>query len=400
MSDVSDGVRPQAGLALDFTAVGPDAGGVGIVAAGVAKGLQENRVTFDCVVSSLQLAEWSDREPLLRSSFRPVDIALAATSTWQVRLRKILPRNAATNWAVRVVRSLRARSTRDSLRYGVIWQPFHRVPLSHPETVVTVHDLRVFEPDLSSPMDQEIIERNVRRAAAIVCSWPHPYESLLERFPFARDKTFLVPLPALNPGPVTSRRYTPGHPLRLLFPGFVTPHKNHEVIIRALPLLQDSVAVFTGAEDGNHGKELRKLAAELNVEDRIEWKGFVSKAELEDEYATADLLVMPSRWEAASGPVYEAIVRELPFVASDIPPIRAQIDGLSLPAETFPWNSPERLASAIRATASDYERHVSSIRKVAPLIRERTWSHTAGDYHRVFDWVAGIAPRPDDLTIG
>lgn len=393
--------RPGSGiLTLDFTSVGPDAGGVGVVARGIALGLKQLDVEFECAVSSLQLEVWQERVPDLVDTLRPVNVALAPTSRWQAKLRKIVPR---AQWAQRIVgrvRALRAKSTRKALGRGTVWLPFHRVPLASGRGIVTVHDLRVFESELESRMDQRIIEENVRTAEAVVCSWAHPYRSVLERFPEAKNKTFLIPLPVLNPGAVTARSAPSGRPLRMLFPGFVTPHKNHEVVVRALPLLGDSIAVFTGSEDGTYGEDLRSLATELGVDDRIEWHGFVSTEALENEYTRADLLVMPTRWEAASGPVYEAIARELPFVASRIPPIVSQLQALGLDAELFEWDSPEELAEAIGRTVSEYDVHIERIRDIAGPLRDRTWSDTASEYLRVFEWVGGSAPRPDDLSIG
>ncbi|WP_307367728.1 glycosyltransferase family 4 protein [Microbacterium sp. W4I4] len=265
---------------------------------------------------------------------------------------------------------------------------------------MTVHDLRVFENGLASPADQKIIEENVRKAAAVVCSWVHPYQSLLERFPFAREKTFLIPLPVLNPGTARVRQQPNFGHVRLLTPGFITPHKNQEVIVRALAHLPNAIAVFTGAEDGRYGDELRALASELEVSAQIEWRGYIGTSELEDEYSKADLLVMPTRWEAASGPVFEAIARQLPFVASDIAPIRSQLAAIPLEAELFDCDSPDALVSAIKAAVRNYNASVTRLAMVSGPIVNRTWTNLAADYKRVFDFAAGTGPRPSDLMIG
>lgn len=388
------------GLTLDFTSVGPDSGGVGVVAAGVARGLIEIGTKFSAAVDAAQFDRWVQRAPDLAANLQPVSVSLSANSGWQTRLRRVVPRSALAQRAVGTVRSLRARSIAGALTDDVVWLPFHRVPLATDRGVVTIHDLRVFEPGLLSPMDQRVIEVNVRKACAVVCSWAHPFHSVLERFPEAAGKTFISPLPVLNPGNVVPRTGPGERPARLLFPGFITPHKNHEVIVRALPLMGDAIAVFTGSEDGGQGDYLRRLAQSLGVADRIEWLGFVTSEALEDEYARADLLAMPTRWEAASGPVYEAIARELPFVASEIPPIRSQLDALELDAETFNVDSPDAFATAVSRTLANYDTHVAQIRRVAGPVRDRTWAQTAAEYGRIFDWVAGRAPHPEDLTIG
>jgi glycosyltransferase involved in cell wall biosynthesis len=164
--------------------------------------------------------------------------------------------------------------------------------------------------------------------------------------------------------------------------------------------MPDTVAVFTGAEDGQYGNQLRRLASDLNVSDRIEWRGFIDAEELEEEYARADLLVMPTRWEAASGPVFEAIARHLPFVASDIAPIRSQLATIPLEAELFDCDSSQGLVDAIEAVLHNYEASVNRLAKVAGPIIDRTWIQLAAEYKRVFDFAAGQSARPLDLMIG
>ena len=391
-----DRIRP---LVLDFTSVGPDSGGVGVVASGIASALAADNTVFTILTNERLGNEWSARYPAFAPRLRTVSVSLDATSSWQNSLRRRMPRNSLTQWIVGRIRRIRTKSVGNAISGDVVWAPFHRSPIAGSCTVVTVHDLRVFEPDLASSMDQRIITDNLDKAAAVVCSWPHPYLNAIERFPNVADKIFLIPLPVLNPGPPVDRSID-RRGLRLLLPAYVTPHKNHETVIRALPLRPDWQAVFTGSEDRAHGDYLRALALELGVSDQIAWKGFLSTEELEEEYRQADLLVMPTRWEAASGPLYEAIVRELPFVASDIPPINAQLAALGLDAETFPWDDPQALVAAVDRTIEDYPNHVVRLRRVAPHLRGRTWAQTAREYDRVFRWAAGDAAKPTDLQIG
>jgi len=396
-----DDITPDrsSSLVLDFTSVGPDSGGVGVVASGIATGLADNGIAFTILTNERLGDEWSARHPAFAPHLRRVSISLDSTSSWQNKLRRRLPRNALTQWFIGHVRRIRTKSVGNAIIGDVVWAPFHRSPIAGDRTVVTVHDLRVFEPDLASSMDQRIIADNLDKAAAVVCSWPHPYRSAVERFPNVAHKIFLVPLPVLNPGPPVPRS-PDRRGLRLLLPAYVTPHKNQEAVIRALALRPDWRVVFTGSEDRSYGDFLRALAEDLGVSHQVEWKGFVSAEELEEAYRETDLLVMPTRWEAASGPLYEAIVRELPFVASDIPPIKAQLASLGLQAETFPWDDPQALVAAVDRTVEHYPDHVEQLRRVAPRLRSRTWGQTAQEYDRVFRWAAGDAAKPSDLQIG
>jgi glycosyltransferase involved in cell wall biosynthesis len=186
----------------------------------------------------------------------------------------------------------------------------------------------------------------------------------------------------------------------MLFPGYVTHHKNHATVIQALTMLPKVTAVFVGQEDYSLKARLMHLAQTQGVEDRVEWNGFVSTERLEEEYDKAALLVMPSRWEAASGPILEAVVRELPFVASDVAPIRAQLSTLGIDPPTFKWDDPSHLAAAVEKVLGNYEYYLAQTRRVAPTVRSRTWVGTARDYQDVFSWVGGSNAFPAHLTPG
>jgi glycosyltransferase involved in cell wall biosynthesis len=140
-----------------------------------------------------------------------------------------------------------------------------------------------------------------------------------------------------------------------------------------------------------------KLAEQLGVSERIEWRGYVTADELEQEYVRAHILVMPSRWEAASGPIFEAVVRELPFIASDIEPIVAQLASIGLNVPTFRWDDPEAAAEALDRVIESYEFYRSELASAAESIRGRTWKETSLDYLHVFDWISGKGIKPVHL---
>jgi glycosyltransferase involved in cell wall biosynthesis len=385
-------------LVVDLTAIAPGAaGGVEAVAVGVVSGLVELDVTPRCLIAHGTGEAWRSKLNAHLPELEEIRISLAPGSRWQSVLRRVLPNFLKTSKAVGIVRSFRSRSVAKGAGHSTTWFPFHRSVASAEKSVVTVHDLRVFEPKLASAMDQQIIAANIARASAIVCSWAHPYRHLVRLFPEAQSKTFLVPLPVLNPGPATERSLPDNGPIRLFYPGSVTSHKNHEVIIRTLARRPNTHLVCTGSHVEQHFISLTKLAEQLGVSERIEWRGYVTAVELEREYVRAHILVMPSRWEAASGPIFEAIVRELPFIASDIEPIVAQLASIGLDVPTFPWDDPEAAAEALDKVIESYEFYRSELASAAESIRARTWKETSRDYLHVFDWISGMGDKPVHL---
>lgn len=388
-------MRPE--LVVDLTSVSvTGSGGVGRVATGMVEGLAAIGAHPRCLVSQGTRAAWAAALP--DTDFAEVVVRMTAGSRWQTALRSLLPASLKTSRIVGAVRRVRSRAVRAAAGENVVWYPFHRSVATASTSVVTVHDLRVFEPDFSSPMDQRIIEQNIRHAKALVCSWPHPYESLITRFPDARDKTFQIPLPVLNTGTPRPERRAPTDELTLFYPAYVTEHKDHATLIHALALLPNARLICTGVET-EYVRSMRALADELRVADRVEWRGYVDQAQLDAAYDEADVLVMPSLWEAASGPVLEAVVRHLPFVASDIPPLQAQIRHLGLPLEdwTFVARDPSSLAEAVERTVASYDERVHALAGPGAAVAGRTWETTAAEYASVFAWAAGTGTRPGKL---
>lgn len=98
-----------------------------------------------------------------------------------------------------------------------------------------------------------------------------------------------------------------GRPL-VLAVGRLHPQKGYDVLIAALPLLGDAVVAVAGA--GPLRGELERAAPQ------IRWLGH--REDVADLYAAADVVVLPSVWEARSLTAQEALRAGRPLVASDV----------------------------------------------------------------------------------
>ncbi len=95
-------------------------------------------------------------------------------------------------------------------------------------------------------------------------------------------------------------------------------HKNLHGLIRAVSLLGDESAqlVLPGSPN-DYERELRALASELGVPERVRFPGWISESDLEDLYGVASCFVLPSFQEGFGLPVLEAMARGLPVACSD-----------------------------------------------------------------------------------
>lgn len=375
-------------VAVDLTAVRPNgSGGVEGVATGITRSMLDLHPDVVIVVGFSDRDQWAER-----LGTDPEALTVIRGSGGR-RMRKL----AQTASEYRVSRRLRssissavARRRATAASQGEIptWYPFHRSPAVAGASVVTLHDLRVFQRGLEEPASQATITANVRHARALITSWLHPYRQAAELFPGIESKLFLVPLPILNPGEYRSRSYDTAAPLRALVPAGTSVHKNHELVLKALQFAPRVTVTFTGPADEPRLGYLRKLASDLGVASRVEWVGYVPGDRLQELYDRANVLVMPSRWEAASGPVFEAVSRGLPFIATDISPIRSQSAQFGLAGPLVDPDNPRELARALEDVRGSYERFAAANVEPAKALRRITWESTATQYLEILEWAA------------
>jgi glycosyltransferase involved in cell wall biosynthesis len=122
------------------------------------------------------------------------------------------------------------------------------------------------------------------------------------------------------------------------------PHKNQELLVRALRRLPEEVQLVLAGHPEPYDQQLRALAAELAVDGRVRFAGYVADDELEALWRLAAVAAFPTRAEGFGMPVVEALARGVPVVCSDLPVLREVSGGH---ARTFPPDDVEAAARTI-----------------------------------------------------
>lgn len=127
--------------------------------------------------------------------------------------------------------------------------------------------------------------------------------------------------------------------------------KGFDLLLRALARLPRARAVVVG--DGEERQALESLANELGLAGRVELPGWEDDVRV--RLASADLLVVPSRFEALPLTVLEGMLAGLPVVATNVGSIaEAVVDGLT--GVLTPPDDVDALAGAISALLDDAHR--------------------------------------------
>ncbi len=153
-----------------------------------------------------------------------------------------------------------------------------------------------------------------RRAAAIAVDSEFSKRELLEVLGVPEERVHVVYPGVAADFCAVQRR--PGEGRAVLVPGTVERRKNIEVLIRALPQLPGARIVSTGPFTP-YKDDCERLAAELGVHDRVEFRGYVERSELLELYATCALVAVPSRYEGFGYAAAQALCSGTPTIVSD-----------------------------------------------------------------------------------
>lgn len=143
----------------------------------------------------------------------------------------------------------------------------------------------------------------------------------------------------------------PGGPLQLLFVGGLTPRKGLHTLLRALQHLKAEnwrLQVVGRADlDPGYARGMRQLARQAGLRERVRFHGALSRADLDERYRKAHLLVVPSQMEGFGMVYLEAMGFGVPVVASARGGAQELVEH-DLNGYLVPPDSPGTLASVLK----------------------------------------------------
>jgi glycosyltransferase involved in cell wall biosynthesis len=205
-------------------------------------------------------------------------------------------------------------------------------------------------------------------AAAVVTTSAWSRRRLLELYPLPADRVHVAE-PGVDPADLAAGTAAGD---TLLCVAAVIPGKGHDVLLDALATMTDlswrCVCVGTLDRDPEFAAGLGRL------DGRVSFTGPRTGADLDRAYATADLLVLPSRGETYGMVVTEALARGVPVVATEVGGVTEALGAAGL---LVPPEDPAALAGALREWLGDAELR-ERLRRAARERRESLprWSTT------------------------
>jgi glycosyltransferase involved in cell wall biosynthesis len=271
--------------------------------------------------------------------------------------------------------------------------------------VSTVHDVSYLEHPEYFTRDRALqlrltVGRTVRRAAKILTGTENARNSSLKVYPdLDEDKVVVVPLAAAPQFRPISReaavaavreRYSIGGPY-LLSVGDIQPRKNHIGLIRAFarmvkayPQLKHNL-VMVGKPTWFSDK-VKEAARESGAEERIQFVGFVSDADLLQLYNACDCFVFPSFYEGFGFPALEAMACGRAVVCSDASALPEVVDGAAILFDPYAIDEMVRAIADVLLDAELRGRMERlGIQRAAHFSWQKTAQKTLEAFHQVVE---------------
>jgi|GEM_PF-464328 len=234
--------------------------------------------------------------------------------------------------------------------------------------IVTMHDVQELHfPENFTPAQRATRAvhywKAMEKAGKVIVSFDHVKEDLIKFFGLPPDKIHVCPIPFRSislkePDAAASLSYSEKYdelnPF-LLYPSHTWRHKNHiqllralkEVQLRHLPTLR---LICTGGINHHYHREVLAQVEALGLKDSVSFAGIVPEDELCWLYRHTALVTIPTKYEAGSFPLFEAMLLGSPVICSDVTSLPETINDRRF---VFDPNDVEVLSNLISRMISD-----------------------------------------------
>jgi glycosyltransferase involved in cell wall biosynthesis len=299
----------------------------------------------------------------------------------------------------------------ESLNCDVVHFPYQDYVYCRVPTVYNPHDLQHLHfPEFFAP--EEIQRREIVYPAAccaahtVVVASQFVKQDVIQRYGTEADKIQVIPW---SPPEIASNEYTekdvgallekyecPPRPF-VLYPAMTWEHKNHLRLLEAVHLLREREklkinVVCTGHKNSFYSPIEQRLR-ELKLESQVKFIGIVTNEELSVLYRQAQFVIVPTLFEAASAPLFEAWQHGTPIACSSVTSLPEQAADAALFFNPF---SIEEIANAVKRMTSDETLRAQFRSRGCRRLQNFDIERTAKAYRAVYRRAAGAVLSDED----
>jgi glycosyltransferase involved in cell wall biosynthesis len=194
---------------------------------------------------------------------------------------------------------------------------------------------------LYKPIGGKVFEE----ANNIICVSNYEKHLLVNDFKLDYSKIILLPN-GINKKEFLNLKKKKSKSRKILYVGRLKKLKGIDFLIKALPKIDDDI-VLDIVGKGIYEKSLISLVKNLGLEKRVTFKGNLSRDDLLQNYANADLFVLLSKYEAFGICVAEALASKTACIVAKNSALKEWVDNVNCYGIEYPINI-DRLSTLIR----------------------------------------------------
>lgn len=201
----------------------------------------------------------------------------------------------------------------------------------------------------------------------------------------------------VTPARAMREKYFPAGEPFALYPAMTWEHKNHLRLLEAVALLRDrealSVRLICTGHETKFFPQIEKCVIELGLQEQATFTGMLAYEELRAVYRAARFVVIPTLFEAASAPLFEAWQHDAPVACAAVTSLPEQAGDAAL---LFDPTSVEAIADAVARMWTDESLRDDLRRRGARRLQDFSSERTAKAYRAVYRRAAGLALGEED----
>lgn len=219
----------------------------------------------------------------------------------------------------------------DIFHVPVQYSPVYKTKIP---VIITMHDLQEYHYPQFFSFKEKLFRKiynhiSIMDSERIIVSFNHVKDDILKYFKAAEDKISVCPPPFadnwfIESGETDWVTLSQKYKLKknfMLYPAATWKHKNHLGLLSVMKNLvsdKNEIHLVCTGKKTEFYREIHKKIIEFNLEDNVLFPGIVPGEDLIGLYKNARLVVIPTLYEAGSGPLYEAMRYGTPVICSNV----------------------------------------------------------------------------------
>jgi glycosyltransferase involved in cell wall biosynthesis len=184
------------------------------------------------------------------------------------------------------------------------------------------------------------------------------------------------------------------------YPAQTWPHKNHLSLIHAVANLRDNFNLYIPLVFSGHKNDyycvLQNQVKDLDLVEQVHFLGFITTMELQSLYRLCRCVIIPTQFEAASFPLWEAFLAGAPTACSNVTSLARQAGNSAL---IFNPNDRNEILNCLYRLWNEGELRKSLVVHARENVNRFTWKKTSLSFRAHYRCILGLELTSEDNDI-